>query len=78
MLALLCGSDYSEGVHGIGKDSVIKLFNTVSDSDILHRIRSWPKQDSLFEEFEQKLTDKSICTSCGHPGKLQSHNSKGL
>lgn len=38
-MALLIGSDYSEGVHGVGKDSVLKFFETVSDEEVLDRLR---------------------------------------
>lgn len=76
-LALLCGSDYSEGVHGIGKDSVLKLFNVVNDDQILIRLRQW-RENKIFEELEAKISDKSLCTSCGHFGKVQSHSKKGL
>lgn len=37
-MALLCGCDYCpEGVGGVGKDAVTKLFNMYSDEDILER-----------------------------------------
>ncbi|XP_044261035.1 flap endonuclease GEN [Tribolium madens] len=75
-LALLCGSDYCDGVHGIGKDSVMKLFNSVNDDEILPRLRSW-RQNPIYEELEAKISDKNRCTSCGHFGKLQAHVKKG-
>ncbi|KAL3272005.1 hypothetical protein HHI36_022473 [Cryptolaemus montrouzieri] len=76
-LALLCGSDYSEGVQGVGKDCSLKLFEKYSDEEILDRMRQWRNQPSIFEEFERKLGDKNICTSCGHSGRVQSHNKTG-
>lgn len=37
-MALLCGCDYCpEGVGGVGKDAVTKLFNIYSDAEILDR-----------------------------------------
>ncbi|KAL3284239.1 hypothetical protein HHI36_018402 [Cryptolaemus montrouzieri] len=54
-LALLCGSDYSEGVQGVGKDCSLKLFEKYSDEEILDRMRQWRNQPSIFEEFERKL-----------------------
>lgn len=76
-MALLCGSDYSNGVEGVGKDSSLKLFEKYSDEEILDRMRSWRKNEKVFEEFEKNLADKNICTSCGHQGKLQSHTKAG-
>ncbi|XP_023012185.2 XPG-like endonuclease isoform X1 [Leptinotarsa decemlineata] len=76
-MALLCGSDYTEGVQGIGKESVLKLFDKISDEEILERLRSWRKDIELYKKFENLVSDKNICTSCGHNGKLQSHNKKG-
>ncbi|RZC40192.1 flap endonuclease GEN [Asbolus verrucosus] len=76
-LALLCGSDYSGGVYGIGKDSVLKLFNMVSDEEILDRLRSWRDQNSVYEELEMRISNKNLCTSCGHCGKVQTHTKKG-
>ncbi|KAL3277689.1 hypothetical protein HHI36_013034 [Cryptolaemus montrouzieri] len=73
-LALLCGSDYWEGVQGVGKDCSLKLFEKYSDEEILDRMRQWRNQPSIFEELERKLGDKNICTSCGHSGRVQSHN----
>lgn len=40
-------------------------------------MRSWRKNEKVFEEFEKNLADKNICTSCGHQGKLQSHTKAG-
>lgn len=36
-LALLCGCDYGEGLHGVGKEAALKLFKMVDDSEILER-----------------------------------------
>lgn len=77
-LALLAGSDYTDGVEGIGKDSALKLFNKIPDEDILDRIRSWRKKESLYEEFNKKVSDKNICTSCGHSGRVQTHLKSGI
>lgn len=76
-LALLCGSDYSPGVYGVGKDSALKFFEKVSDVDVLNRIRSWSTDVAVFEEMQSKISDKNICTSCGHHGKVQAHAKKG-
>lgn len=38
VMALLCGCDYCpDGIGGIGKDGVLKLFNKYKESDILDR-----------------------------------------
>ncbi|XP_066148801.1 flap endonuclease GEN [Euwallacea fornicatus] len=76
-MALLIGSDYSEGVHGIGKTSVLKFFNTVSDEEVLNRLRSWRQKENLYTTYKKQLNDKSICSSCGHKGKVQSHAKSG-
>lgn len=62
---MLCGSDYNEGVHGVGKESAMKFMNRHSDEEILDYIRSWRKNDQKYKELENKITDKKICTSCG-------------
>lgn len=31
----------------------------------------------MFEQHEKQLSNKNICTSCGHSGKLQSHTKNG-
>lgn len=76
-MALLIGSDYSDGVHGVGKSSVLKFFETVPDDEVLERLRSWRTNKNLFDEYEKQLSDKNICSSCGHHGKLQSHTKNG-
>ncbi|CAH1129595.1 unnamed protein product [Ceutorhynchus assimilis] len=76
-MALLLGCDYSEGVHGIGKESVLKLFETVSNDEVLDRLRSWRENINMFENYEKQLNDKNICTSCGHNGKIQYHTRNG-
>ncbi|GLV36920.1 XPG-like endonuclease [Carabus blaptoides fortunei] len=76
-LALLCGSDYNEGVHGVGKDSALKFMNNYKDEDILDRMRLWRKKESMFTEMEAKITNKNMCSSCGHFGKVQSHTRNG-
>lgn len=62
----------------MGKDSSLKLFEKYSDEEILNRMRNWRRNGHIFEEFEKKLADKNICTSCGHHGKLQAHNKAGI
>nr|CAI5827257.1 unnamed protein product [Callosobruchus analis] len=76
-LALLCGSDYNEGVQGVGKESVIKFFDTLSDKDTLERLRSWKIKTDFYKELEEKLANKNICSSCGHMGKIQMHIKNG-
>lgn len=76
-MALLCGSDYSDGIQGIGKESVLKFFETVSDDEVLCRIKSWKFKTDLYEEYESRISDKSICKSCGHHGKIQNHTKNG-
>lgn len=76
-LALLCGCDYDDGVHGVGKDSAVKFLERFDDEDVLSRLRAWRANKALFEELERKVADKNVCTSCGHPGKLQGHTRNG-
>ncbi|KAL1501469.1 hypothetical protein ABEB36_006786 [Hypothenemus hampei] len=76
-MALLIGSDYSDGIYGIGKDSVMKFFETLRDDEVLNRLRSWRSEGVKYETMENQLNDKNTCTSCGHNGKLQSHTRLG-
>ncbi|CAH1953569.1 unnamed protein product [Acanthoscelides obtectus] len=76
-MALLCGSDYSDGVQGIGKESVVKFFDTLSDEETLERLRSWRSKTEFYKDHEEKMAIKNICTSCGHQGKIQFHTKNG-
>ncbi|XP_056648407.1 flap endonuclease GEN isoform X1 [Diorhabda sublineata] len=76
-MALFCGSDYGDGVHGIGKETVLKFFEDLSDEETLNRIRSWKQTPEVYEEYERLISDKNICTSCGHRGKINAHNKSG-
>ncbi|XP_018351110.1 PREDICTED: flap endonuclease GEN isoform X3 [Trachymyrmex septentrionalis] len=75
-LALLCGCDYDEGVNGVGKEAALKFFKTVKEEDVLQRIQNW-RTDTRLNEAECDLLNPSLCTSCGHPGKLQKHTKSG-
>lgn len=45
-MALLCGCDYCpDGIGGVGRDGVLKLFNKYKNDEILQRIRSWRLED---------------------------------
>lgn len=76
-MALLCGCDYSEGVQGIGKESVLKFFEKVSDEQVFERIKSWKTKIDLYEEYDARISDKDTCKSCGHFGKIQNHSKNG-
>ncbi|CAG9861054.1 unnamed protein product [Phyllotreta striolata] len=76
-MALLCGNDYTDGVHGVGKESVLKLFEHLQDDEILNTLRSWRKETEKYDKLEKSINDKNICKSCGHAGKLQSHSRNG-
>ncbi|XP_020300170.1 flap endonuclease GEN [Pseudomyrmex gracilis] len=73
-LALLCGCDYDEGVSGVGKEAALKFFKTVEDDNVLQRIHEW-RTDRRLVRAEWDLPN--LCTSCGHPGKLQRHTKSG-
>ncbi|XP_053955267.1 flap endonuclease GEN [Anastrepha ludens] len=78
VMALLCGCDYCpEGIGGIGRDSVLKLFNKYREVEILERIRSWRHEDSKYTALEMRVDDKMICSNCGHMGRTQSHTKSG-
>ncbi|TMW47737.1 hypothetical protein DOY81_007193 [Sarcophaga bullata] len=78
VMGLLCGCDYCpEGIGGIGRDSVMKLFNKYKNDEILKRIRSWRKEDDKFTALEMRVDDKTICSYCGHYGRTQSHTKNG-
>lgn len=76
-LAILCGSDYSDGVFGIGKEAALKFFENVSDEDVLDRLRSWKTDNKLYDEYYKQLNHKNLCTSCGHSGKIHIHTKSG-
>ncbi|KAF2896567.1 hypothetical protein ILUMI_09617 [Ignelater luminosus] len=76
-LAILCGSDYSDGVFGIGKEAAMKFFENVSDEDALDRLRSWKTDNKLYDDFYKQLNNKNLCTACGHPGKIHTHTKSG-
>lgn len=77
-MALLCGCDYCpEGIGGVGRDSVLKLFNKYKNEDILKRIRSWRAEDDKYNALEIRVDDKTICSNCGHIGRTQSHTKNG-
>ncbi|XP_012062701.1 PREDICTED: flap endonuclease GEN [Atta cephalotes] len=75
-LALLCGCDYDEGVNGVGKEAALKFFKTVKEENALQRIQDW-RTDTRLNKTECDLLNPSLCTSCGHPGKLQKHTKSG-
>lgn len=77
MLALICGSDYSSGIFGVGKESLLKLFDGIPDADILERLRLWKTNIEYYENLEKNLLSQNICTGCGHIGKLVLHNKDG-
>lgn len=78
VLALLCGCDYCpEGIGGIGKDSVLKLFKMYKNDEILDKIKSWRDSDSKYTALEMKVDDKGVCSNCGHLGRTQSHTKNG-
>lgn len=78
VMALLCGCDYCpDGIGGIGRDSVVKLFNKYKNDEILNKIRCWRYEDSKYSALEMKVDDKSICANCGHMGRTQSHSKSG-
>ncbi|KAM7355956.1 LOW QUALITY PROTEIN: XPG-like endonuclease [Cochliomyia hominivorax] len=77
-MALLCGCDYCpDGIGGIGRDSVLKLFNKYKNDEILKRIRSWRYENDKYTALEMRIDDKTICTNCGHLGRTQSHTKNG-
>nr|XP_036220026.1 flap endonuclease GEN isoform X2 [Bactrocera oleae] len=78
VMALLCGCDYCpDGIGGIGRDGVLKLFNKYKEQEILERIRSWRQDDNKYTALEMRVDDKMICSNCGHMGRTQSHTKNG-
>ncbi|XP_016989763.1 flap endonuclease GEN [Drosophila rhopaloa] len=78
VMALLCGCDYCpDGIGGIGKDGVLKLFNKYKETEILDKLRNWRKETNKYNALEIRVDDKSICSNCGHIGKTQSHTKSG-
>nr|XP_016936091.2 flap endonuclease GEN [Drosophila suzukii] len=78
VMALLCGCDYCpDGIGGIGKDGVLKLFNKYKETEILDKLRKWRGETNKYNALEIRVDDKSICSNCGHIGKTQSHTKSG-
>ncbi|KAH8351402.1 hypothetical protein KR059_001439, partial [Drosophila kikkawai] len=78
VMALLCGCDYCpDGIGGIGKDGVLKLFNKYKETEILAKLRNWRQETSKYNALEIRVDDKSVCSNCGHLGKTQSHTRSG-
>ncbi|KAH8378703.1 hypothetical protein KR009_000797 [Drosophila setifemur] len=78
VMALLCGCDYCpDGIGGIGKDGVLKLFNKYKETEILDKLRNWRGETNKYNALEIRVDDKSICSNCGHIGKTQSHTKSG-
>ncbi|ALC43084.1 Gen [Drosophila busckii] len=78
VMALLCGCDYCpDGIGGIGKDGVLKLFNKYKETDILERLRSWRLETAKYNALEMRVDDKSVCSNCGHLGRTASHTKSG-
>ncbi|KAH8365809.1 hypothetical protein KR093_004669 [Drosophila rubida] len=78
VMALLCGCDYCpDGIGGIGKDGVQKLFKKYKESEILNRLRSWRSETDAYHSMELRVDDKQICSNCGHIGRTQSHTRNG-
>ncbi|XP_011505629.1 PREDICTED: flap endonuclease GEN [Ceratosolen solmsi marchali] len=71
-LALLCGCDYDDGLHGVGKEAALKLLKMYKDDEILDRMKQW-RTDMIFTRLENELSNPNICTNCGHFGKVRSH-----
>ncbi|KAH8320218.1 hypothetical protein KR067_003589 [Drosophila pandora] len=78
VMALLCGCDYCpDGIGGIGRDGVLKLFNKYKETEILDKLRNWRQETNKYNALEIRVDDKSICSNCGHIGKTQSHTKSG-
>ncbi|KAH8278244.1 hypothetical protein KR044_006951 [Drosophila immigrans] len=78
VMALLCGCDYCpDGIEGIGKDGVIKLFKKYKELEILNRLRNWRSETDAYNYLELRVDDKTICSNCGHIGRTQSHTKSG-
>ncbi|XP_050302565.1 LOW QUALITY PROTEIN: flap endonuclease GEN [Anthonomus grandis grandis] len=76
-MALLLGCDYSPGVNGIGKESVLKFFDTLPDIQVFSRLRLWRTDAAKFNHYEEKLNNQNICITCGHEGKTNIHSRNG-
>ncbi|KAK5638042.1 hypothetical protein RI129_012337 [Pyrocoelia pectoralis] len=61
------------GVFGIGKEAAMKLFEHITDDEILDRLRSWQTNGDFYRNLSEEFTNKNICTLCGHRGTRQSH-----
>lgn len=82
-MALLLGSDYTDGAKNIGPDATMKLLGkhgTLSNTDVLETMKSWRGDPqgkfSAFEEFKM-LPKPAHCSKCKHQGSLLVHKAKG-
>lgn len=76
-LALICGSDYNEGVHGVGKESALKFFSTVADGKVLDEIRTWRTHPAHYDKLNIIVNDPKKCAACSHTGKKAAHTRFG-
>ncbi|XP_055382560.1 flap endonuclease GEN [Condylostylus longicornis] len=76
-MALFCGCDYTDGINGVGKYSVLKLFKKYPNREVLDRIKSWRFNNTSYSEMEIRVNDKNICSNCGHIGKTITHSKSG-
>ncbi|XP_022764851.1 flap endonuclease GEN-like 2 isoform X2 [Durio zibethinus] len=80
-LALFLGSDYSQGVHGLGPETACQIIKSVGDNDILQKIASeglsfTRKKKNSMKQGRVKCNDKAT-TLCHEVNMNGNKNSQG-
>lgn len=82
-MALLLGSDYTEGAKNIGPETTMKLLGkdgALMNTNVLGRMRSWREDpEGKFSKFEQfqRLPKPTHCSKCNHKGTVTKHKANG-
>ncbi|XP_041369029.1 flap endonuclease GEN homolog 1-like isoform X2 [Gigantopelta aegis] len=82
VFALLSGSDYGDGLRGVGVKKTQELIESIQCDDVLQRILSWKENTELQQiakqlELLQKTSKPTHCSQCIHLGSLSQHKAKG-
>ncbi|CAK8683799.1 unnamed protein product [Clavelina lepadiformis] len=74
-MALLLGCDYApQGVPGVGKVQVVKLFSKWNGEDPIYKMRKWKVSKPIPKS---ELIKPSHCSTCKHTGTKRDHLQQG-
>ncbi|XP_030200270.1 flap endonuclease GEN homolog 1 isoform X1 [Gadus morhua] len=75
-LAILLGCDYiPKGIHGVGKEHVLKLIQKLKGQTLLQRFRQWQEEGPCVPVGATKKV--AHCKLCLHPGSAKAHEQQG-